>query len=584
MTESGNGYNTSVAKNQDIHAWQQQLLRGVLLALTIVGPLAVIAGSYYAYTTNTMWLIPSYLIAYGLLVAVTFWRRGPYLVRAGVFLIFVYIMGVLDFFQDGRGGSGRVFLLGLVGMASLFLNRRGRVLVSALVLLTMIFFTIAFSSGWVSIPPEQEANSADVVGWISNTMTLLLIMVLLQAGVSYLLPGLTAALDQSRRLTSDLEAQRADLERAVAERTETLSRRARYLEATSNVARSVSSVLETDALLATTVRLIGEQLDFYHTGLFLIDPTGEWAVLQAASSEGGRRMLAREHRLRVGVQGIVGDVAARGEPRIALDVGQDAVFFNNPDLPETHSEIALPLRARGQVLGILDVQSTERAAFTPEDISVLQTLTDQVALAISNARLFQEAQESLAVQQRAYGELTGAAWRALLSEQGELGFVKRKDLLLPVEGTWSQEAVQAAKTGQVMRGNRAEGTQAATLAVPIKSGDQVIAVLDAQLPAGNTAWTPDQVALLQSLSEQVSQAMERARLYQDTQRRATRERMTREITDAVQRATDMESLMRIATEELVRALGGAQGYMRLGVESLAPIADQREGEPENAEN
>ncbi|MBN2390253.1 MAG: GAF domain-containing protein [Anaerolineae bacterium] len=584
MTDTGNGRNASIAENQDIHAWQQQLIRGVLLALVIVGPLAVIAGSYYAYETNTMWFIPSYLVTYGLLAAVAFWRRGPYLVRVGVFLAFVYIIGFLDFFQDGRGGSGRVFLLGLVGMASLFLNRRGRVLVSFLVLITMIFLTIAFSSGWVSIPPENEVSSTDLAGWVTNTAVLLLIMVLLQAGIGYVVPSMTAALKQSQRMAHDLEAQRADLERAVAERTEVLSRRARYLEATSEVARSVSSILEIDELLTTAVRLISERMGFYHAGLFFVDPAGEWAVLQAASSEGGQRMLARGHRLRVGAQGIVGDVAARGEPRIALDVGQDAVFFNNPDLPETHSEIALPLRSRGEVIGVLDVQTTEREAFTQEDISVLQTLADQVALAISNARLFYEAQESLAAQQRAYGELTGEAWRTLLSEQGGLGFVKQKGLVLPAEGAWSQEAAQAAKTGQLMQGDRTEDTRAATLAVPIKSGDRVIAVLDAQLPAGNTAWTPDQVALLQSLSEQVSQAMERARLYQDTQRRAARERLTREITDAVQRATDIESLMRIATEELVRVLGGAQGYMRLGIESLKPDSAHREEELEDAED
>lgn len=582
MIDSGNGHNVSLA-DQDIQVWQQQLIRGVLMALTIVGPLAVIAGSYYAYTTQTGWLIPIYLIVYGLLVGATFWQRGPYLLRVGIFLAFVYVMGVLDFFQDGRGGSGRVFLLGLAGIEALFLNRRGRLLVSLLVVATMICLTIAFSSGWVSILSGNEVNSADWVGWVTDTVVLLLLMVLLQSGISYVVPSMTAALEQSRRLTRDLEAQRADLERAVAERTDALSRRARYLEATADVARSVSSILEIGELLTTAARLISERMGFYHTGIFFIDPAGEWAVLQAASSEGGQRMLVRGHRLRVGEQGIVGDVAARGESRIALDVGRDAVFFDNPDLPDTHSEIALPLRARGEIFGVLDVQSIEREAFTQEDVSVLQTLADQVALAISNARLFYEVQASLAAQQRAYGELTGEAWRTLLSEQGEWGFVKQKDRLLPAEGAWSQEATLAAKTGQLMQGDHTEDAQAATLAVPIKSGDRVIAVLDAQLPAGNTSWAPDQIALLQSLSEQISQAMERARLYQETQRRAARERMTREITDAVQRATDMESLMRIATEELVRALGGTQGYMRLGIESLTLHSEQHEGEPEDVE-
>ncbi len=554
MAESSNRDNTNIAENQDIHAWQQQLIRGVLLALVIAGPLAILAGSYYAYVTNTLWFIPGYLIAYGLLVAASFWRRGPYLVRVGIFLTFIYIIGVLDFFQDGRGGSGRIFLLGLVGMASLFLNRRGRVLVSLLVLATMILLTIAFSSGWVSILPQNEVNSTDWVGWVTNTVVLLLIMVLLQAGSGYLVPNMMAALEQGRRLTRELEAQRAALERTVAERTEALTRRARYLEATADVARGVSAVLEIGDLLSTSVRLISARMGFYHTGLFFIDPAGEWAELQAASSVGGQRMLARGHRLRVGEQGIVGDVAARGKPRIALDVGQDAVFFNNPDLPETRSEIALPLRARGQVFGVLDVQSTEREAFTQEDANVLQTLADQVALAISNARLFYEAQESLAAQQRLYAQISGEAWHTLLSEQGALGFVKQKGALLPAADAWSQEAVQALKTGQVMQGDRTAGTPTPTLAVPIKSGDRVIAVLDAQLPTGTTAWTPDQIALLQSLSEQVAQAMERARLYRDTQRRAARERLVGEATGRIRESLDIETVLKTTASEIRQAL------------------------------
>lgn len=572
MTESDNERSASLA-NQDVRAWQQQLIRGVLIALTIVGPLAVAAGAYYAVETNTAWLIPTYVIAYGVLVAATFWRRAPYTLRVSIFLAFVYVMGVLDFFQDGRGGSGRIFLLGLVGMASLFLNRRGRILVSLLVLLTMIFLTIAFTAGWVSIPPEQEPKSTDLVGWISNTTILLLIMVLLQAGISYLVPQLASALQRSQHLMRELDAQRADLERAVAERTEALSRRARYLEATGDVARSVSSILETDELLATAVRLISERMGFYHVGLFFIDPTGEWAVLQAASSAGGQRMLARGHRLRVGVQGIVGDVAVRGAPRIALDVGRDAVFFSNPDLPDTHSEIALPLRARGQVFGVLDVQSIERAAFTQEDISVLQTLADQVALAISNARLFHEAQESLTAQQRAYGELSGEAWRALANEQRALGFIKRGDNLLPMTGELDEDALQAARTGRAVQGQHGETTPTPSLAVPIKSGERVIAVLDAQLPAQSGAWTPDQVALLELLSEQVSQAMERARLYQDTQRRAAREQLVGEVTRRIRETLDLHNVLQTAVREMGSALDVDVVEVRLGTGMDSPGAN-----------
>jgi len=172
---------------------------------------------------------------------------------------------------------------------------------------------------------------------------------------------------------------------------EETERRAAQLAAAAEVARDATAILDVDQLLDETVHLISEQFGFYHAGVFLVDEPGEYAVLHAASSAGGQRMLERGHKLAVGKVGIVGYVAGTGEPRVALDVGEDAVFFDNPDLPETRSEMALPLISRGRVIGVLDVQSTETAAFSEEDVTTLQTMADQLAIAIENARLYQEA-------------------------------------------------------------------------------------------------------------------------------------------------------------------------------------------------
>jgi GAF domain-containing protein len=138
--------------------------------------------------------------------------------------------------------------------------------------------------------------------------------------------------------------------------------------------------------------LISKQFGFYHAGIFLLDERDEYAVLQAASSEGGRRMLERGHKLRVGEVGIVGHVASTGEPRVALDVGEDTAHFAHPDLPNTRSEMALPLKVQDRVIGVLDVQSTHEAAFSEDDVAVLQTMADQLATAIANARLFEQVQ------------------------------------------------------------------------------------------------------------------------------------------------------------------------------------------------
>jgi GAF domain-containing protein len=169
-------------------------------------------------------------------------------------------------------------------------------------------------------------------------------------------------------------------------------RRAVPLRAAAEVARDATAILDVNQLLDETVHLISGQFGFYHAGVFLLDERGEYAVLQAASSEGGGRMLERGHKLQVGKVGIVGYVSDTGEPRIALDVDEDAAHFASSDLPDTRSEMALPLKVRGRVIGVLDVQSTQEAAFSEDDVAVLQTLADQLATAIENARLFEQAQ------------------------------------------------------------------------------------------------------------------------------------------------------------------------------------------------
>ncbi|HSB02417.1 MAG TPA: cache domain-containing protein, partial [Anaerolineales bacterium] len=203
-------------------------------------------------------------------------------------------------------------------------------------------------------------------------------------------------------MTARLRETLDGLERMVAERTAELlsanegnERRARQFESIAQVARTISSTRDIDALLTQITTVISREFGFYHIGIFLLDAAKEYAILSATNSEGGRVMLKRGHRLKVGETGIVGYVTGTGSPRVALDTGADAAFFNNPDLPETRSEIALPLRAGEEIMGALDVQSTEPGAFAQEDINILSTLADQVSVAIQNARQFEQTRKAL---------------------------------------------------------------------------------------------------------------------------------------------------------------------------------------------
>jgi GAF domain-containing protein len=249
--------------------------------------------------------------------------------------------------------------------------------------------------------------------------------------------------------------------------------------------------------------------------------------------------------------GIVGYVVRQGEPRIALDVGEDAVFFDNPDLPETRSEIALPLRTRGEVIGALDVQSIEPAAFGDEDVTVLQTLADQIAVAIDNARLLQQAQESLAAERRAYGELSREAWRDLLQAESELGFFSRAEDTVPAGELWRPEMEKAVRTARTTLDDE-DGTR---LAIPIRVGDQVIGVVDGRKPEGSGQWTEEEVELLEAMAAQLNVALEGARLYRDTQRRAAQERLVGQVTARMRETLDVDTVLRTAAQEIRQAMG-----------------------------
>lgn len=378
------------------------------------------------------------------------------------------------------------------------------------------------------------------------------------------------------RMASQLRDLVSTLDRRVADRTHTLEKRSVQLEAAGQVARDAASVLDPQQLLDQVVMLVSEQFEFYHTGIFLLDGEGKWAVLQAASSEGGRRLLVKQHRLPLGT-GIVGYVAAQGEPRIALDVGTDAAFFDNPDLPGTRSEMALPLRVRDEIIGVLDVQSREPAAFSDDDVAVLQTLADQVAVAISNANLFQRAQESLEEQRRAYGALSREAWADLLKAEPDLSILRDQRGFSLTDAPWQPHMETALRSGRIIP----SFDGASSLAIPLKSHGQVIGVIEAQKPDGSGQWVREEVEVLETLADRLGVTLESARLFQETQRRATQDRLLGEITTRIRQTLDMDTVLKTAAQEVRQALGLPEVVVRLRSASrpttTAPRAGKAQG-------
>jgi len=365
-------------------------------------------------------------------------------------------------------------------------------------------------------------------------------------------------------MTGQLRELIGGLEERVAARTLELERRSTYLEASAEVASAASSILKVEQLIQQMVELIRQRFSLYYVGLFLVDEIGEWAVLQAGTGEAGRVMLARSHRIKVG-EGMIGWCVANAQPRIALDVGEDAVRLETDELPETRSEAALPLRARGRVVGALTVQSDQPAAFDQEIITVFQSMADQIAIALENARLFTESQAALEAAGRVYGELSREAWISLLQARPDMGYRSDEHGVITLEETWRPEMVRALQEKKVIRGDGAGEEEKIPLAVPIRVRGEVIGVLDTHKPAEEGGWTDEEVALLEELTDQLGEALEGARLYRDTQRRAAREQLISHVVNRMRSAVDMETLMQTTIREAANILGVSSAFVQLGI-------------------
>ncbi len=334
------------------------------------------------------------------------------------------------------------------------------------------------------------------------------------------------------RMISPLDELQGTLEQQVVMQTE-------QLKATFEVGRVVSSILDPEELISKVVNLITDRLGYYYAAIFLIDPGGRWAELQDATGEAGRMLKEKKHRLEIGGKNMVGAAISTRQPRIALDVGQEAVRFDNPLLPHTRSEIALPLIVGDRVLGALDAQSTEENAFGPDIIDTLQGMANQVAIALENARLFQETQRSLQEIRAAQRQYLAGAWSETLQTEGELEFsVGRKTL-------------------------KDDGSETAALNVPLSLREQIIGQITLE---GDEEWSSEERGWIEAVATQAALALENARLLEESQQLALHERLVAEITSKIWTSATIDNILQTAAQELGRTLGASEAVIELKVE------------------
>lgn len=529
--------------------------------LLIGGGFAVLVAMSRPVTFTPSLILAGGLASVALAVVVGllwFSKRGYYRRVAGWYVaVFYTLILISNITYDGSKAPTWVFLVWILTLAAFFLPTRtvGWMLFGGLVLWGLLFTaeTAGLYQPWLISQPEESSISTRVFTWLVIAATVPMVMI----GVQYLRETMASWQTTVR----ELEVYRLTLEQQVAARTEEAHQHANDFQAVAELGQIIISSRELNPMLQRAVQFIADRLGFYQVGVFLLDETRQWVVLEAASSQGGQEMLEHHLQLRVGQQGIIGHVAERRRAYITADVANDPYYLTLVELPHTRSEAALPLIYQGELVGVLDVQSRKPAAFTEETVRVLEVLADNLAVAIQNVSHAEEIEKTLERLTRYQEEEVLRLWQKTLRRHvGRLGYFYDRAQVSLLSADTPLLAAVPAEVDQPVTLTTPEGTQ--RLVVPLRVRERTVGrfVFEAERP-----WTPDELGVVEAVVAQLGLALENAQLLEESRQRAVFERTTSEVTANIRKEVEIEAVLERALAELGKALGAERAIARLSI-------------------
>lgn len=428
--------------------------------------------------------------------------------------------------------------------------------------------TIVVYRGAAEILALPTANALAGMGlWLGSIVFAVALAVRLARGLLITSLSPLARREEVAALRNRVGAMRVEqgttpmAEEQLLQHTRELEQRCRNAEALAELSRVGLSLLNTQRLGQAVVDLVRDSLSLEHVALYMFEPGKTWLELRAES--GPERWGSPGQRIRVG-EGLVGRAAADAQLTIAARRGAGQSVDNRDSVEAVSTQVALPLRSRGRLLGVLVGHTSLSGGLGKELIDVLQAMAGHVALALDNARLLDEGQAAIDAARRVSGALSLDAWRDVLRTRADLGFRSDEHGVERAGRIWLPRMARAEEENATVLGSEDDvGQMGQTLTVPIRIHGEVIGVLDTHKPGGENAWTSEQVELVEQIAEELSQALENARLYEETQRRGVRERQLREIAIRMGGSIDLDAIMQTAVEDIAKALGVPSAFVQL---------------------
>lgn len=541
MTQSNPSQNTSSTPEEATRllykGWREKFVMPLLLGALGLGLLVLFPALESA--GGSLFIKALFITTYILTGIVTV-VRFPYNIRISVFLLSSYALGLGELIRYGILGDGAFFFLGVIVFATLLFSPRAGII-------TMVISTITVAvTGWLMLtetiaPLAPYTTSGAIQDWISGGVMTIMFGIIVILGFQRLEKAFLETQKQIEENVNTIKDERNNLEKKVVERTLQLRR-------VNEIGRTITAILNPDELLTRAAHLIGDEFECYYTAIFLTDVSGQWAELKVATGEAGKVLLENKHHVDINGKSAVGTAirtrqvcivsdsdAARTENPAqpftrfswhGISISTQFARTDNPLLPYSRSQIALPLIVGEHAIGALEMHSTKENVFLQQDADTYQNMANQVAIALENSRLFTEAQQSIQEMSATQQQYLQGVWLSLAAEQ------KFEYALGDSSPTGGQE-----------------------LEVPLTLRDQIIG----QINMSNIdEWTPEQKKLIESIATQAALALENARLVEESQSVAMRERLANEITSKIWASTTIDSILQTTVRELGRALEAAE--------------------------
>jgi PAS domain S-box-containing protein len=382
-------------------------------------------------------------------------------------------------------------------------------------------------------------------------------------------------IDQFIAIQSDV-TQRKRLEQQI---QESLERRGRQVQTSTEIAQEIAGAPALSELYQRVVTLVKERFGYYHAQLFLLDEDGDRLVTVAGYGEVGKQLLDKGHHIPLG-RGVVGRAGARGQPILSPDVSQDPEWLYLALLPDTRGELAVPIRLRDQVLGVLDVQSDQAGALSDDDRILMEGLCGQIAVAIESTRLRQETEEHLRELERLTRAMSREGWESFRREAGSVGYLFDQTEIVSAGDLWHPE-IGLASERQALVPSDSNGHDMVVAPLSVRGGEfiGVLGVQDDKL----APMSQEDLALVESVSEQVAQALESARLFEETQKRLQRLAMLSDVSQRLANAPlEAGEIAEVIVQQLMEALDVPEASISLLEPATGMMVVLADTQPEEA--